>query len=145
MLVERLHGLTSSRLAVVGRDATVQDAARALSRPRIGLVVVCAAVGGLEGVLSKSDLIRHLGRPNQASSPASALMSRSVVTCAPKDDLHDVWQTMTARSLQNVPVIDAGSRPVGILDIRDAMKVLFEEEQLQERMLFNYVTGVGYR
>ncbi len=52
---------------------------------------------------------------------------------------------MTARSLQNIPVIDAGARPLGILDIRDAMKALFEQEEMQERMLFNYVTGVGYR
>jgi hypothetical protein len=52
---------------------------------------------------------------------------------------------MVARSLQNVPVINDGAKPLGILDIRDAMKALFEEEELQERMLFNYVTGVGYR
>jgi predicted transcriptional regulator len=94
---------------------------------------------------SKSDLIRHLSRPNHISSPASVLMSRSVITCGPKDDVHDVWQTMAARSLQNVPVIDGAAKPLGILDIRDAMKALFEEEELQERMLSNYVTGVGYR
>lgn len=49
------------------------------------------------------------------------------------------------RSLHNIPVIDVGVRPLGILDIRDAMEVLFEQEEMQERMLFNYVTGVGYR
>ena len=52
---------------------------------------------------------------------------------------------MSARNLQNIPVIGGGSRPQGILDIRDAMKVLFDEEEMQERMLVNYVTGVGYR
>jgi CBS domain-containing protein len=145
MFVERLHALTSSRLAVVGRDATVQDAALPLSRPGVGLVLVCNATGSLEGVISKSDLIRHLSSPNHASPPASALMSKAVITCGPKDDVREVWQTMAARSLQNVPVINDGAKPLGILDIRDAMKVLFEEEELQERMLFNYVTGVGYR
>jgi predicted transcriptional regulator len=52
---------------------------------------------------------------------------------------------MAARNLQNAPVVDADRKPLGILDIRDAMKALFEEEQVQEQMLFNYVTGVGYR
>lgn len=145
MFVERLHALTPPRLAVVSRDATVQDAALSLSGSGVGLVVVCNTTGSLEGVLSKSDLIRHLSSPSHASPPASALMSKSVITCGPKDDVHDVWQTMVARSLQNVPVINDGAKPVGILDIRDAMKALFEEEELQERMLFNYVTGVGYR
>ncbi|RWB27267.1 MAG: CBS domain-containing protein [Mesorhizobium sp.] len=145
MFIEKLHALTSSRLAVVTRDATVHDAALSLSKPGIGLVVVCDTTGGLEGVLSKSDLIRHLSNPAAAPPPASALMSKPVVICGPNDDVHDVWQTMVTRNLQNVPVIGDAAKPLGILDIRDAMKALFEEEELQERMLFNYVTGVGYR
>ncbi len=145
MFVERLRASTSSRLAMVGRDATVHDAAASLSRSGIGLVVVCDGAGSLEGVLSKSDLVRYLGRPNGAPPSVSTLMSTAVVACGPKDDVREVWQTMAARNLQNIPVLEGGARPVGILDIRDAMKALFEEEEIQERMLFNYVTGVGYR
>ncbi|MCF6102682.1 CBS domain-containing protein [Mesorhizobium muleiense] len=145
MLIGKLHAFTSSRLAVIDLDATVQAAALSLARPGIGLVVVCNAGGGAEGVLSKSDLVRHLAGPGSKTPPVSDLMNRSIVSCSPQDDVHDVWQTMAARSLQNIPVIDVGARPLGILDIRDAMKVLFEQEEIQERMLFNYVTGVGYR
>ena len=145
MLVEKLHALTSPRLAVIGLDATVEAAARSLSRAGTGLVVVCDARGGAAGVLSKSDLIRHLARPTVLPLPVSELMSRSIVSCGPEDDLHSVWQTMSTRNLQNVPVVDAGAIPLGILDIRDAMKALFEQEEMQEQLLFNYVTGVGYR
>ncbi|MEQ1953963.1 CBS domain-containing protein [Mesorhizobium sp. CN2-181] len=145
MLIDRLHGLTSSRLAMIDLNATVQAAALSLSKPGIGLVVVCNAGGGTEGVLSKSDLVRHLAGPPSSTTAASDLMSRSVISCSPQDDVHEVWQTMAARSLQNIPVIDVDTRPLGILDIRDAMKVLFEQEEMQERMLSNYVTGVGYR
>lgn len=143
MLVDKLHALTSSRLAVIDVDATVQAAAFSLSRPGIGLVVVCNGSGGAEGVLSKSDLVRYL--TTTTSSAVSVLMSRSIVSCGPRDDVHDVWQTMTARNLQNIPVIGDHARPLGILDIRDAMKALFEQEEMQERMLVNYVAGVGYR
>jgi hypothetical protein len=52
---------------------------------------------------------------------------------------------MTVRKLQNVPVLDVDLMPLGILDIRDAMQVLFEHEQYQEQALIDYVTGVGYR
>lgn len=145
MLVDKLHALTSSRLAVVDIDATVQAAALSLSRPSIGLIVVCNAGGGAEGVLSKSDLIRHLTSSMSSARPVSALMSRSIVSCSPQDDVHSVWQTMAQRNLQNIPVIDLGARPLGILDIRDAMKALFQQEEMQEQMLFNYVTGLGYR
>ena len=145
MLIDRLHALTSSRLAVIDFRATVQAAALSLSKPGIGLVVVCNAGGSAEGVLSKSDLVRHLSRKTSTLPTVSDLMSTSIVSCSPQDHVHDVWRTMAARSLQNIPIIDAGARPVGILDIRDAMKVLFEQEEMQERMLVNYVSGVGYR
>lgn len=145
MRVENLHSYTASRLTVLNHDATVREAALALSSPGIGLVVVCNASGGSEGVLSKSDLVRHLAGPAAPKGSVGALMTRSIVACGPGDDVHDVWQMMVARNLQNIPVIDVGAKPLGTLDIRDAMKALFEEEQIQEQMLFNYVAGVGYR
>jgi CBS domain-containing protein len=145
MLIDKLHALTSPRLAVIDINATVHAAALSLSRPGIGLVVVCNPGGGAEGVLSKSDLVRHLTSPTSSTPSVSDLMSRPIVSCSPQDDVHAVWQTMTARNLQNIPVIDVGARPLGMLDIRDAMKALFEQEEIQEQMLFNYVTGVGYR
>lgn len=145
MIIENLQPLTSPRLAVVDFSATVQTAATSLARPGIGLVVVCNAAGGAEGVLSKSDLIRHLCRPIPSALRVSELMSRSIVSCSPQDDVHTIWQVMVVRNLQNIPVIDGHSRPLGILDIRDAMKALFEQEEMQEQMLFNYVTGIGYR
>lgn len=145
MLVHTLRPLTSTRLAVVDQMATVRTAALALTKPGIGLVVVCNGAGNAEGVLSKSDLIRHLTSADPSVPPAGALMTRAMVSCAPGDDLHDVWQTMAARNLQNIPVLDAGARPLGILDIRDAMSALFRQEEQLERMLSNYVTGVGYR
>ena len=145
MLVDKLHALTSSRLCVMDINATVQAAALSLSKPDIGLIIVCNASGGAEGVLSKSDLVRHLARPTSSTPPMSALMSRSIIWCSPRDDVHTVWQIMTSRNLQNIPVIDGGPGPVGVLNIRDAMKALFEQEEMQEQMLFNYVTGIGYR
>ena len=145
MLIDKLHALTSPRLAVIDVNATVQAAAFSLSRPGIGLVVVCNGKGGAEGVLSKSDLVRHLVSPASSVPPVSALMSTSIMSCTPQDDLHEVWQTMAANSLQNMPVVDIGAKPIGILDIRDAMKVLFEREEIQEQILSDYVAGVGYR
>jgi CBS domain-containing protein len=145
MLIDKLNAVTSSRLAVIGFDVPVQAAALSLSRPGIGLVVVCNANGSAEGVLSKSDLVRHLACSTSPAPAVSELMSRSIISCGPQDDVHAVWQTMAARNLQNIPVFDVRSKPLGVLDIRDAMRALFDQEEMQERMMFNYVTGVGYR
>jgi CBS domain-containing protein len=145
MRIDRLDGVTSPRLAVVAVDATLQAAAISLSRPGIGLAVVCHGDSQVVGVLSKADLVRHLASSGRPEAPVAELMSRPVVSCSPSDDVHEVWQMMTAQNLENVPVLDADLRPLGILNIRDAMKVLFEEEEFLEHALVNYISGVGYQ
>jgi CBS domain-containing protein len=130
---------------VIGTDATVQAAALALNEPAIGLVVVCHHGGEAAGVLSKSDLVRHLALSGSAGATAATLMTRRVVSCRPDDDVHAIWQAMTAQALQNMPVLGADSKPLGILDIRDAMNALLEQEEFEEQLLANYIAGIGYR
>lgn len=145
MRIDSLHGVTSSRLAVVDINATLQTAAVLLSRPGIGLAVVCHGDLEVVGVLSKADLVRHLASAGRAEASVAELMSRPVISCSPGDDVHEIWQMMTAQNLENVPVLDPDSRPFGILNIRDAMKMLFEEEEFLEHALVNYISGVGYQ
>ena len=145
MRIDILHPVIAARLVVIATDATLRSAACALSSPHIGLLVVCDQSNRVAGVVSKSDLVRHLTQVGVAEAPVATLMSRDVVSCCPDDDLHATWQRMVARSLQNMPVLGIDARPLGVLDIRDALKVLFEQEEYQERLLTNYVGGVGYQ
>jgi CBS domain-containing protein len=145
MHIEQLNSKTSARLMTIDVGATLRAAALLFSRPGIGLVVVCHGNGGAAGVLSKSDLVRHLANSGPMQTTAATLMSQPIVYCTPDDDVHSVWQTMAAHGLQNMPVLGVDRKPLGILDIRDAMKELFEQEELQERLLTNYIAGIGYQ
>jgi len=145
MRIEQLYSMISARLMVIDVNATLQAAALALANPGIGLAVVSAENGKATGVLSKTDLIRHLTRREPAEASVVTLMSRNIISCDPKDELCAAWQVMVAQRLKNMPVLGPDSKPLGVLDIRDAMKVLFEQEQLQEHMLADYIAGVGYR
>ncbi len=75
---------------------------------------------------------------------ASALMTKAVVYCRPNDLLSDVWSRMKERHLKNVPILDPGSRPIGVLNARDALEALLEELEYQEVLLRDYVMCVGY-
>jgi CBS domain-containing protein len=145
MRIDLLSDMTVARLAVIATDATLQAAAVALSDPRVGLVVVCDESGVVAGVVSKSDIVRHLALSETAKELVMARMSRNIVSCRPEDDLYETWKVMSARGLQNIPVLNADSKPIGILDIRDALKMLLEQEQYEEQQLINYVAGVGYQ
>jgi CBS domain-containing protein len=143
MRIERLYPMTSARLRVITVAATLEAAASMFANPGVGLLVISARNGKAEGVLSKSDLVRHLTDREQFAT-IEALMNRNIIACSPADDLQAAWQTMVDNKVQNIPVLGPDTRPVGVLDVRDAMKVLFEQEQLQEQMLANYVAGIGY-
>jgi len=69
MHIEQLNALTKARLMVIEANSAVQAAALSLSKPGIGLVVVCGENGAAASGLSESDLIRHLTSPiSQAAS-----------------------------------------------------------------------------
>jgi CBS domain-containing protein len=144
MLVENLRAVTLPRLAVIDLEAPLRDAASLLAQPGIGLVIVCSKISAT-GVLSKSDIVRHLAAGGRAETSVAFLMSRPFVSCEPSDRVCDVWQTMTERKLQNIPVLGADRMPLGVLDIRDAMKALYDHMQFEEQMLVDYIAGTGYR
>ena len=145
MLVRHLQPITTSRLTTADLDTELRTAALLFARQGVGLVIICDGDGQAAGVLSKSDLVRHLATSKSNEARVTALMSKPIVSCTPDDHLHSVWQTMAERRLQNIPVLDRHAKPVGILDIRDALKALLEQEEIQEHMLTDYIAGVGYR
>ena len=71
-------------------------------------------------------------------------MTRDVIVCEAGQLLGDVWSIMKKRKLKNVPVVNAESRPIGMLNARDALQILLEETQDEELLLRDYVMCVGY-
>ena len=145
MRIETLAATAAARLAVVTTDTLLRNAAAALSNPRIGLLIVCDENKRATGVVSKSDIVRHLTDAGVTEAPVANLMSRNVISCRHEDDLYATWQRMMTQSLQNMPVLSTDAQPLGVLDIRDALKTLLEQEEYLERLLTNYVAGIGYQ
>jgi CBS domain-containing protein len=145
MLVERLLTPARARLVTIADDAPMIEAAKLL-RAGTDLVVVCGSAGLLVGVITKTDVVGQISRCQGASctTAASLVMTRDVLLCRTGDWLRDVWARMKERSLKNIPVVDQDSRPLGVLNARDALQVLLEEVQDEEALLRDYVMGVGY-
>jgi predicted transcriptional regulator len=75
---------------------------------------------------------------------AAKVMTTEVASCRPEDWVNDVWTTIKERSLKNVPVVDASSRPLGVLNARDVLQSLLEDVEYEEQLLRDYVMCVGY-
>ncbi|HTJ56134.1 MAG TPA: CBS domain-containing protein [Devosiaceae bacterium] len=146
MRVDGISPALRRRLAVVDLDQPVIEAARCLAKNGVDIVIACDSGGVLQGLLSRGDLIRHIASSDQSQDrPIEALMTRNAVCCRPADDLSLTWQLMNRRALRNLPVLDLAGRPVGVLNLDDALQALLRFETGQETMLLDYIAGVGYR
>ncbi len=118
MLVEKLLPQARERLVTILDEAPLIEAAKLL-RTGIDIVVVCV-------------------------TPTTLVMTRSIVTCQPGDWLQNVWAVMKQRQLKNIPVIDSGIKPIGVLNAREVLNVLLGEAENEEALLRDYVMSVGY-
>lgn len=146
MVVKEVLAGAKARLAMVDTDALVTEAAALLSGSH-DMVVVTASDGVMAGVVTKTDLVRLLSQcpVDVCMTPVSAVMTTDVTYCRPTDLLRDVWSLMKQRDFRHVPVIDGESKPVGVINARDALQALLGEVESEELLLRDYVIGVGYR
>ena len=148
-----IYGLDSGEITFEGQPVTISDP-RAATALGIEFVYQDLALADNLDITQNMFLGREVRRvgsflndgemERQARETLASLMTTEVVSCRPEDDLYAVWKLMAERRLQSLPVLGVESRPIGVLDLRDALKALFEQEQYQERLLEHYVTGFGY-
>ncbi|MGC2083307.1 MAG: CBS domain-containing protein [Bradyrhizobium sp.] len=146
MIVDRLLAAARERLVMIASDAPLTAAAALLRDLDKDIVVVHDPEGRLAGIITKTDIVRQISRCQGAAcmTAASAVMTQAVVFCRPSDLLREVWIVMKERHLKNIPILDQQSRPLGVLNARDALEALLEELQYEEVLLREYVTCVGY-
>jgi len=146
MLDEKMLSLARNRLATIASTALVEDVADLMSKPHVDLVVVTGEEGEMVGVLTKSDIIRHLRRcvmqPN--SVVTGEIMTRSVIFYRVGDVLKEIWAAMEGGGPLRVPVLDDDQAPVGIIYARDALRCLLGNVESDEALLRDYVMHVGY-
>ena len=145
-LIETMVPMARKRLVTIAGSAQLSSAARLLRDAGTDIVVVCGSDGLLTGVITKTDVISQISHRQGSScrTAVSSVMTRDIVVCRPGDWLHEVWSKMKERRLKNVPITDQDSRPVGVLNARDARQALLQEVENEESLLRDYVMGVGY-
>jgi signal-transduction protein with cAMP-binding, CBS, and nucleotidyltransferase domain len=146
MIVERMLAEARKKLVTIGDRDPLIVAARLLASKEANLVIVCNPEGALAGVIAKTDVVRQIGdcQGHGCTTAASAVMTRDIACCRPRDFLKDVWATMKERGLKHVPVIDHASRPIELLTARDVLDGLLDEVEYEEELLRDYVMSIGY-
>ena len=147
MYVQQMQPRARERLAIIGKDAPVTDAADMMSKPHTDLVVVCDTEGVMVGVLTKTDIVRQIRQCSEQGCTArtETIMTREVISCRANQPLQDIWSIMKQKGLQRIPVVDQSNRPIGIIYARDALQNLLSGVKDEEELLRDYVMNVGYK
>jgi arabinose-5-phosphate isomerase len=107
---------------VVGENTLVKEALLVMTRSRLGAVNVVGKNGKLTGFFTDGDLRRHLQKEgNILAQPLKKVMTRAPFTITPDTMATEAARIMQDRNFDNIPVIDAQHKPVGIIDERDLL------------------------
>lgn len=101
----------------VREAASIQEAARLLSRHRISGMPVVNEVGKMVGILSEFDI---LGRPGHT---VAEVMTKGVISVSSETALDMVSHLLTDHRIRRLPVVD-GNELVGIISRSDIVRAM---------------------
>ncbi|HEX8337566.1 MAG TPA: CBS domain-containing protein [Pyrinomonadaceae bacterium] len=121
--------------------ATALDAAEYMADRKIGAVCVLDPDDKLCGIFSERDLLSRVvvRRLDPAGVPIRDVMSepRAVINCA--DTPHEALERMEKVGSRHLPVVD-GDRFIGMLSMRDIMRVEIGEQGAELQLLHEYIS-----
>jgi CBS domain-containing protein len=92
----------------------------------IGAVAVCEGPR-LVGIFTERDVLRLAGEPADLDAVrVGDVMTRTVVTISPDDDIRAAAELMGAQKIRHVPVVQDGNL-LGMIGIRDVLGTLVEQ------------------
>jgi CBS domain-containing protein len=127
-------------VVTITADETVRALLDVLAQHRVGALVVAGADGGVEGIVSERDVVRHLQArgPAVLEQPVGTIMTSPVHTAPPDTALEDLMVLMTEERIRHVPVV-VDERLIGIVSIGDVVKHRIEELQSERDQLTAYI------
>ena len=102
------------RNAIVPVDATIGQAIFNLNQNGIKIVMVTNAASVLEGTISDGDIRRGLLKGLDLNSPITGVLHRNALVVPPDMGRELVMQLMLANKIQQIPVVDADHRVLGL-------------------------------
>jgi CBS domain-containing protein len=130
-----------SDVATVGPDATVRALLAELATHNVGALPVVEG-GQLIGIVSERDVVRrlHASGPELLDRRVDEIMTTSITTCSPGDEVTDLARIMTERRFRHMPVVKDGAL-VGIVSIGDLVKARIDLLESERAQLQSYITA----
>jgi CBS domain-containing protein len=117
MLCEQIM---NRNVKALNEQDSAQFAARVMRDANVGFLPVCGPSGKVVGAVTDRDIVVRLAADSgNLSTSVAHLMSRDIISCAPKDDVRRVQELMLEHKKSRVVCVDDQGRPIGIITISD--------------------------
>jgi len=142
MQIRDILASKGTAVATIASSARALDAVAELRNRGIGALVVSGDGRAVDGIVSERDVVHALADHGAQlpDTPVRELMTASVTTCTPLDDVNDVLRTMTTGRFRHVPVVEDGGLRA-LVSIGDLVKARIEDLEHERAVLHDYVSG----
>jgi CBS domain-containing protein len=141
MKISDLLRAKGSDVITTPADATVRELIASLAEHGIGALVVVDGPQVL-GMVSERDVVRRLNEWGDTllDRQVNDIMTESVYSCRPDDDVDHIAETMTERRIRHMPVLDRDDL-IGVVSIGDVVKSRIQQLEVDRGQLEHYITG----
>ena len=127
-------------------SAPVIEAVQTMVSHKVGCLAVTEN-GKVTGIVSERDYVSKialLGR-NSSDTPVStiATMGSNLVCAHMSDSVGECMEKLLMRDIRHLPLMDDSDEIVGMLSIKDIIKVIVEDKNIVIRNLANMQAGMG--
>ena len=142
MRISALLAGKGDSVATITGDMTVIAAVDELRAHGVGALVVSSDGKHIDGIISERDIVRGLSGQHGAllEEPVRSIMTSTVFTCSPDDDVELLMAVMTERRIRHVPVVKDGILS-GIISIGDVVKSRIDELEKDRKELVEYINA----
>lgn len=113
---------TGDAMPIVRQDVSIKDAISAMMGRRFGCIGVVDETDRLAGIVSDGDLRRHLNN-DLFDQDISQVMTATPFTIQPMTKCLDLLEIMNDKRISVVFVVDESSKPIGIVDMHDLVRL----------------------
>ena len=116
----------SHNLLTVESTTPLEQAAARMSDRGVGAILVLSG-DSVSGILTERDVLRAVATGGVEGTNVAAWMTRDPETVDVSESLGQAAAIMIHGGFRHIPVLDGG-KPVGIVSIRDLMRVVVDDE-----------------
>jgi len=123
----KVSDVMSKMLLTVEATMGLADAARQMHERQVGAVLVLTNER-VAGILTERDVLRAVAIGDVTGTRVAAWMTHDPESIGPEDSTSHAASVMIHGGFRHLPVVDESGGPIGIVSIRDLVRVTIDDE-----------------